>query len=325
MPDPFKTTALLAGSIITIIVGSLVYLRAPKRHANISFFLASFFISLWAVGNAAFLGAHTYQSALMIAKLFYIAPLCAVYLYLSLSLTFPNRELSRFKTALLVMPAITISSLLWFKPEILFLSINVASRAPAIELAALPYAVYSVNILLPIALAIYFMASRTSQLLPVYAQQARILSYGMLVSSPFGLYFNLVLPWFGDYSKVWLGPNAIIFLFIFAAYGILKHRLFVIRRSSFKTLVPILLMIVSLLIYILVGITVMSRLIESNNQQNWKVYFLVITLLTIPYYITIKRFIKRYLFSPLDYSKSISTEVADILVAAYSEIGRAHV
>jgi signal transduction histidine kinase len=77
---------------------------------------------------------------------------------------------------------------------------------------------------------------------PVRHRQTKVILSGMLTAVILGITFNLILPIFGSYQLVFLGPLCTVIYLFAVAYAIVKHRLFDIRLVVARSVTYVLLL-----------------------------------------------------------------------------------
>ncbi len=227
---------LISVAILNIVVASAVLSRNIRKAVNVGFFALAAACAAWVIGIAIFLAVDGEALALSWARFYYIAPLVIVAASVAFVQAFPSGgKVSNAKTWLAVSGATLLTVIISVWPQLLFEKLVRHEWGKEIVLNKPAYLVYSAFLvgMFYITLQGMFHKARTEK--GLYRLQSVIFFNGFLVSCALGLFFNLILPWFGNYRWVWLGPLASSFYLFATAYGIIRHRLFDVRVVAART------------------------------------------------------------------------------------------
>lgn len=226
----FSSAALIAVALPNILIGLTVLLRNIKNITNISFMFFVAFVALWSGGLAGFTEAHDNSSALYWSKLYYIAATgIAVSLFIFCRNYLSDRQSSIIMTAMYALPAVLITVLILLIPNFLTDSIAGNHGNREVILNPLHYLIYTIVFVFYFFSAIAKLNRRISNVSGNNAIHLRLVLTGVLLAGVLGMFFNLFLPWLGNYRLIWVGPQFSVIMVGFIAYGILRHRLFDIR------------------------------------------------------------------------------------------------
>lgn len=225
-----KALPLLIVGFLNVLVGFLVLSRNWRQLINQTFCIFCVSLGGWVIGIAGFLLADSPMASLAWAKAYYIFPLlvgCALVLFGN---AFPDaRHISLRRSLTAVIACLLLVVPIAVVPHFLITGIVYHDWGKEVLLNHVQYLAYSLYLLAAIAFGlgeILLVARRRNDL---YAQQARLFFYGFLFTSVFGVFFNLVLPWVGNYRLIHIGPLFTNILVIFVAYSIIKRKMFDIR------------------------------------------------------------------------------------------------
>lgn len=229
---------VLLAALMSLVIGSLVMARDHRKLENIAFLGISLGIALWAVGIAGFVHAQSRHDALLWAKAYYFAPLLLVYA----SIIFAQRFLYIIKLPRLVNAVFAAAGLALAIPLLLdktFITSQVVYRSygKQVILNSHDYLSYSIYLLISFVLtiALAYYKSRIGRQALV-RQQANIFLVGYSISCVTGVLFNLILPGFGNYSLITVGPLLTTIFLSAMSYAIVRHRLFDIRLVVARTI-----------------------------------------------------------------------------------------
>lgn len=225
-----KCLPLFILGTLNVLVSLGVLLRDVRKLNNIFFFTLAFSIGGWVLGIAAFLISNSPSAALFWAKVYYLFPLIIAGSLVLFVRTFPNyQKISRLYYvfvlggfAILAIPLLTDPA---------FLTADVAYRdwGKEIILNKTHYLFYAAYFLSCAIFALGLMYVKSKKEKGLYATQASLFFKGFLFTALFGVYFNLILPWVGNYRLIHIGPLFTNIYIIAVAYSIVRHRMFDVR------------------------------------------------------------------------------------------------
>lgn len=235
---------LYLAALLVVVVGLAVFQRRKTHLNNVGFSLLCFSMAGWAFGIAAFLGAPSDEAALIWAKVYYLFPIVIAIGLTIFTTSFPDKKRVVW---LAVVPAlvggIILALTLLIQRDFLTATIVEHDWGREVLLTTSHYLIYSVYLLLFYGLALVVMYRKSLHEKGIFANQARLFFCGFLVTFIFGVGCNLLLPWFGNYRLIWLGP---LFLAVFAviiAYSIIRHKMFDIRFAIGRSVAYLLLVV----------------------------------------------------------------------------------
>ncbi len=279
-----KVVFLFIAGLLNFLVALLVLLRGPHRLSNISFFALATSIAGWTVGIAFFLLTSRLDQAFWWAKVYYLFPLLIGVSAVTFAQAWPDRRKLQYIWFIPVFVGFCCLAVpLFAVHDFITASLVFHSWGKEIVLNRFEYLFYSIFILLcyPLSLFQIYRKSRREQRL--YAAQARLFSLGYLVALVFGLIFNLILPWLGNYQLIWAGPIFTTAFIIAVAYSIIRHKMFDIRLVVSRLLAYLL--AISLLLggYTLVsyvGINAVLSYLDGNFKTAVNFIFIAIAAAT---------------------------------------------
>ncbi len=229
---------LVAVSVLTLSLGMASLFRHSKDHTVRYFFATVLGTSLWSFGIAVFLSTDSLRIAEFAASLYYasaslIAAATAL-IGLSLGRKAPIRS---SVVALFCVPLLAISIILFVAPHILFDEVNVSQGVSnTITLSPLPYALYAVYFLACFGVGIAAMVRRMRQVgrKKQLLMRMRYIAVAYSVSGAIGAWFNLFLPWTGQYEYIWVGPLGLLVFVPVVYVAIAKYGLFDVRAAVLR-------------------------------------------------------------------------------------------
>lgn len=267
------TVLLVLAAILCLFLGILVLSQNTKQRNNILFFFICLCFSVWAVSVLAFLSTDRLDIAFIAAKLFYLAAAVFPVLLLLFAAVFPiGNDLSRIGRIVTIVTGIAMAAVLIFDPGFVTSSVIVHPDGNYVEVEYSSYLVYSIYFLFIFSSGIFFALRKYIRLKGRLRMQAGLYAIGIFLNSVPGVISNLLLPAFGNYDYIWVGPVASVFFLGFATYSIVKHGLFDIRLAAVRTLAyAVSLLTLAAMYYVLayiVSITLFSGNVSSTFSIN---------------------------------------------------------
>lgn len=222
---------LIITALLNLLAAFIVIARDNRKLENIAFFGVAFGIACWSIGIAEFTTSNSFGEALNWAKFYYFSPILLVFSLVILSQYLHYKKKLPF-TANIVIAAggFMFSFLLFTQKHFLTSALVHRPYGKQVILQPVDYALYSVYLLACIIITISIMYSKlTVTKQAVLKQQTRVFLIGICTSCISGLYFNLILPWLGNYKFIAVGPITTTFFFFSVAYAVVRHRLFDIK------------------------------------------------------------------------------------------------
>lgn len=287
-----KPSLLFIVASINLLIAMAVIARDRKKTANLAFFLHSLFVSFWAIGVGGFLLFNGHQSDLNWVKLYYASALgigFSVYLF---SQVFPDKKVNRTSGFLgllfigLLLPILFIDN--FIVKEVLY-----DGSSKSVVLNTPVYVVYSVYLLVTFGLALTNIYKTSKIRQGIESQQARTFFWGYIIASLTGILFNLVLPFVGNYSLIWLGPLATVIYVFSVGYSIVKHRMFNIRLVVARSLAYAFSISIMLLAYAGSTYFLADSAFDNSNQQVKDISILILVIFASVSYSPIKKFFDR--------------------------------
>ncbi len=288
--------SLIVVGVLNLGLGLVVMLASERKTLRqIIFFIFSLSVATWAFGVALFLATSSPEVALLWARIYYLAAAIIGYTLLAFALTFVPNTNVRFWVWFLLLPLVVMAGTILTSNSLLSdVRINHV-EGNEVLLGAQAYAAYSLYFLAYMYGAIIVAARQYwLQKNKEMRHQLFYIIAGLTSAGTFGVFFNLILPWLGNYHLVWVGPQFSIVLvgFIFAA--IVRHRLFDVRVVIARATAYIALLVSMALLYGVAVFSVSSLLFDGRQmsvQQN--ILYIVLAVVLAFTFQPLKRFFDR--------------------------------
>ena len=263
--DTIIALSLLAVGSINALVAIGVFIRSSKSLGRVSFLTLILATSLWAWAVALFLVSNDIRHAQFYANVYYAAAL-VIGAGLVVFGHFMNGKISKLSSLAWFVAPLLFAGLVLDNPHWLLSVVQVggASRS-RVNFDTLHYGIYSAVFLVVFIRGWLILASKSGS----KRQQRRQLavSLGVAVAGIVGIGCNLILPWFGNYSLIGVGP---IFSLLFTAsitYAISRYSLFDLRRNFLTSLTYVLASSTAALMYISVIWLVALGIASGTNDK----------------------------------------------------------
>ena len=291
----FKISLLLLVGILNASVALIVLSRNARKALNIVFAVFTLAAALWGLGIAAFMMTDTADVALRWAQFYYIAPLVVVASSIPFTDVFPSGGKIRKSKLLLALAGFFILAIpIAVSPSFLFEELIYHSWGKEIVLNKLIYAFYAIYLSLAFLATLIPLFSRLKKERGIYKTQISVFISGYLSACIFGVLFNLVLPGFGNYQLIWIGPAASAIYVVATAYGIVKHKLFDVRLFAARAVGYILSILVLGIIYGITTFGLASTLLDTSlTSINERIIYAVLAVLIALTFARTKRFFDR--------------------------------
>lgn len=235
---------MLAGlTICYLILAGLSLYGNTRRTANVLFSLIAVCFAVWSFGMALFMGGSSTSMMRLGAKLFYFAATCFAPLLLFFIVCYPRvRKIVRYAAIVPIVTTTIIAVLLALYPNFIITTIKLDSNGWTIEVNRIGYIVFAVPFVA------YFFAAMCVDLWRRLHYSSgmwvRRLYYmgGIVATSIPGFVFDLVLPFYGEYRWIWIGPLAsVIFLgttlYSMARFRMLHVKSFLVQAVTYASLI----------------------------------------------------------------------------------------
>lgn len=231
--EGFFTYSLALVGFLNIFLGVFVYAFNRAKKVNVYFSLMITSLGLWPIGLALYYSFDSVDATLNSARMYYIAAALIGLFTLFFSYAFArNQELpKRFRYSILAITLIECL-LIAFVPNYLLKDVVFyEDGTKEVVLGAAEYVIYSVLFLGSYYTGLYFL---TRAFLNEEKGSNRRLNLlitllALFVAVLFGAWFNLFLPWIGNYNLIWVGPQFTTITVLLIIYGIARYQLFDVR------------------------------------------------------------------------------------------------
>lgn len=254
--------------LFNLALGVVILVSDTRRLNNYLYFFFCLSISLWAGGIALFLGTNNELIAINAAKIYYVAAGMIGYTLLCFALMYTSTKNLRWLYVTLAVPAVIISILSINTPGLIS-SIAISPQGNIAHLNQQVYSWYAFYFLCYLYTGISLLGARllSRDLKGDQRRQILYLFIALILAGTVGVFFNLFLPFFGNYSLVWVGPvfSVILVAFVFAA--IVRHNMFNVRQATARTIAYAMLLVSLTVIYSLAVFTTAELFFHQSQAS----------------------------------------------------------
>lgn len=213
---------LAAIAALELLLAIVLMYRYRRSEIVTTFVLFILSVVLW-VGSIALFFLVDSTIAIAMARLYYVAAAGIALFYVFFAVVFPFRSirLTGLRVVLVTLPFVVVS-LITTLTDWLVKSFVVVGNTREIIWGSF-YHEYAVYFLIYWIIGTWFLAQKFRRSDGVHFWQLKYLLYGITVSSIMGIGFDLLLPWFGNYTLIWIGPLSSIVWLGFTTYIIFRR------------------------------------------------------------------------------------------------------
>lgn len=273
------------------LLGLAVFSRDIKKKTNIFFLVLNVFLAIWSFGIAAFLYTDNLEHAALYANLYYIAAFGIAESVVAFGRYRTVEHPPRRFLALLVFLLLAYCLLITIFPNLILKEIFITDGQKNVSFNVAGQAVYSIlfSTLFVGAIANLFRSLKHETL--NRRSQTKYIIAGLVSAGVIGMTSNLVMPWFGLYGQIWVGPLFTLLFSGFIVYAIAKHKLFDFRRTVARA-VGYLVTLGSLTLLYLAVLFVLSATLFSGQSISLgqRLFFIGFTLFAAVVFQPLKKF-----------------------------------
>lgn len=278
---------------------------------------------VWGLGVNLFLLSTDEAVANAIVHVYYLAPVTIPLSLIGFGLCYPRQRRWSAWAYVALGAGFVVAAALAVTPGLAIKDVVVGQTIRnTVVLDFAYYRVFALYFVVYLGIASYLFwtnyrevkRQRQTQLL----RQMRIMAGGMVVAVLFGMFFNLLLPFFGEYSYLWAGPLFTILFVVALFYAIIKERLFDLRAALARSIAYFMLVasLAALYWFAIYGITSLFFLGRQMTELYAAVYVGLALIITLTY-MPLKRLIDRQtyrLFYRSEYNLTDTTQrLSDIM------------
>lgn len=284
---------LYAVAIMTLMIGATSFIGSSKvdRKRTVWVLLSDIGAFVWIISMAAFLRltpATTGVDDLATRSIYgiYIGTLVMVVAILGYASW--QYLVGKAVTVVSVLVAVFLALAIMNNPGLLYSSFTITNTGNTVHVVnGWYYWLYVLSLMLMISFfigATYYRAKLSSSKRTKNGD--KILAAGFVVVGVVAAIFDLILPLFGRYDLIWLGPLALSLTMLSYFYAILKYRIVSVSTTWLRTLAYIVLMSTGAVAYMVIFYLIFTALFKIPNPSTsvlvLNFLMIVIVLLLMP-------------------------------------------
>lgn len=238
---------LIAIAVLNLFLSLLLFIRNPKNLVNIFFSLFVLTGALWPISISFFRMSADANSAVFWGKVIYISGglVPATFLYFAYIFTkkhFPSFIYSLFSTLVpLIFMATLLFSNLWIK------DINFNFDKTTLILGPI-YIGWVIYFMVFMGYGCFILWNKYRMTSGLEKTQLGYILLAMLFPMIGALPFNIILPFWGAFQLIFIGPFFLTIMFSIIGYAIIRHRLFDMRFAFQQSIIYSTLTIITFII-----------------------------------------------------------------------------
>jgi signal transduction histidine kinase len=277
---------IIAGFISLVLALVVSTSKPTARNSKWSFVLFAVSVGIWSIGVGLFILAMSNQVATFAVYVYYIAALLIAYALLIFCLYYTSQKVSRFLTFSLLLPWVAMSFII-IQPGLFIIDVSTASHT--VILNAKSYALFS-WLFVSYAVIGMVLLWRKAATHKKKTERYQVLATWFTLSLIGGGFFNLILPGFGQYQYIGLGPLFTIIMVAAVFYAIARHGLFDIRLAVVRTVTYFLSILTLTAMYLIVVFLIFNTVLDQSSSVSQVTVNVLLTLALAFMFQPIKRF-----------------------------------
>lgn len=216
---------------VNVILSTLVFLYRKESRGSIFFSVAGYSTALWVFAMFLFRDVSDVSILILPTKLLYVAGISIATNFLYFSFTFLEDLVKKRVKLFLFIAVLPIASVVLIAfSESIISNVVILGDGKKAEFGSLYFA-YSVLMFSYFIWAYTNLLGRLKKVAPDSIEKTQLLYVivGTFISVIFGLIYDIVVPYLGNFTFYWLGPVMTIMFVTATSYSIFKHRLFDVR------------------------------------------------------------------------------------------------
>lgn len=290
----FKSIILIITAFLDFFLGIFVFLKNKKNFINIFYALIALSTVNWAFGIAIIylLSSSNLGGIFLWYKFLYFWGSMSITAFLCFSLTFPFRFWKeKYRFLWFFLPNFIILLMLVFSSVMLKDSF-VAENNRGVFLGS-GYILFFLQFFVYMSWGYFVLLKKYFKSTGIEKSQLLYVLIGTLPPGFSAMIFNILLPTFGNFRFIWIGPIFLLAMLVSFAYAIVRYRLMDITLIIRKGFVYTVLLGVSLTTYG-IAVFVVGKFLEEAFEINPFLIGALVVLVILFSAEWLKRFIQNY-------------------------------
>lgn len=282
---------LIIAAILFLLLGLSVLSRDKTKRSNTMFLMMCLSDGLWCAGIAAFLYTQDLSQAAGYANLYYAAALGIAISSATFShyWTSPKPPVSRIIGLGVIFAAYCLTVVIY--PRFILEQVFISGDTKAVSFNVVGQIIYSLIFGSVFLGSISRLVRSLKNMQRVRRSQTQFIIVGLISAGTVGIIFNLIMPWFGLYGQIWVGPLFSMLFVGFVSFAIARHKLFDFRRTVARATAYLITLSTLALIYVLVLFLLTGSLFRGQNLTvGQRLFFITFSLFAAMSFQSLKHF-----------------------------------
>lgn len=227
---------LIVATVLYMLLAGLI-LTSGKHRSNWIFALIVACFSAWAFGMFIFLGAKSEAVAISGAQVFYVAAVFFSPLLFIFALEYPVKyHVQSLVYILIGISVAVLAGMMIVDRSLIITSMTRVGSDWVVHVNPVMYGIFSLHFVMYFIGALGVAGHTVIKNRGVVRQQALYYMTGILITSVPGFIVDLILPSYGDYSLIWVGPMCSVAFFALTLYSMNRYRMLNVKTFVAKGL-----------------------------------------------------------------------------------------
>ncbi|MDR0591161.1 MAG: hypothetical protein LBG75_01205 [Candidatus Nomurabacteria bacterium] len=248
-----ERSILLVAATVAVVIGLVALFQRGSFLRSLFFFISNMACAVWSAGIAVFLSVSDEGALVSAAQVYYIAAAVIAWSLVPLSYVFfQSRKDVAVPAFMTALPLAYIIVMILWRPGSLISSVSVGEHN-SVTIDSMGYAVYSLYFVACCSVAAYFLYREAKDTKDrALRRQIYYILGAYAVDFVIGVTFNLIMPWLGNYSLIWIGPINILVLAIMFYWAIIHYKLFDFKELAIRAMSYIMVVAAVAVVYLIV-------------------------------------------------------------------------
>jgi len=202
---------------INFVLAATIYFRNYRGHVNIAFGLTIFAAATWTFEIYMFRSVTDLNQAIIWAKAFYLTANLIALFFLFFAISFPYPIFTSLTKRLLIIFPTIIIVVLVFIPHVIVEDVVIQTWGKEVRLNS-GYFIYIAYFISYVIWAYSILLKKFLKSEGIIRDQLKYTIFGTIIGFIFGTIFDLLLPLFGNYKLISIGPYFTVFASFFIYY-----------------------------------------------------------------------------------------------------------
>lgn len=284
---------LIAIAVLNFFLASLSFSKGFKSKVNFAFALFIFGAGLWPLSIALFRVSGSLSAAYLWDRLIYISgTIVPISFILFAYLITQKKWPSKIITFLYFLPPILLALLILLSDSFIK-NITLTDFGKNVILGS-AYPFWMAYFILYMSGAVYILWREFLKSTGLMKLQLTYILLAIAFPVVGSLPFNIILPFFGNYQLIYIGPFFLTAMVFVISYAIIRHRLMDIRLVASRTVAYSLLIIIVGFLYVGTAFSLSSILLGTTTGLNQLMVYAVLTVFVALSFDRLKMIVEKF-------------------------------